>query len=234
MAEAVQVSRRLRRLIAACDGTWNSTDRQTHTTKVVRLARSIRSCTSDGISQIVYYHPGVGTGNVLDHWVGGGVGVGLSQIVRSVYAWFVDNYQDGDEIFLFGFSRGAYTARSVAGVMAHVGLLRKHDMENFNEVWAYYRLPTAIRDKEELEFLANFPDRIPRDQLRIKCIGVWDTVGSLGIPGSRFCQKDYAFHDTVLGQVSNAHTRRSRSTNIANRSPLPSGRPTRVLASIKL
>ena len=111
MAEAVQVSRRLRRLIAACDGTWNSTDRQTHTTKVVRLARSIRSCTSDGISQIVYYHPGVGTGNVLDHWVGGGVGVGLSQIVRSVYAWFVDNYQDGDEIFLFGFSRGLHRAK---------------------------------------------------------------------------------------------------------------------------
>jgi len=53
MAEAVQVSRRLRRLIAACDGTWNSTDRQTHTTNGVRLARSIRSCTSDGISQIV-------------------------------------------------------------------------------------------------------------------------------------------------------------------------------------
>ena len=199
MAEAVQVSRRPRRLIAACDGTWNSTDRQTHTTNVVRLARSIRSCTSDGISQIVYYHTGVGTGNVLDHWLGGGVGVGLSQIVRSVYAWFVDNYQDGDEIFLFGFSRGAYTARSVAGLMAHVGLLRKRDMENFNEVWAYYRLPTAIRDKEELEFLANFSDRIPRDQLRIKCIGVWDTVGSLGIPGSRFCQKDYAFHNAVLG-----------------------------------
>jgi hypothetical protein len=61
-----------RRLIACCDGTWNTPDRQGHTTNVVRLVRSIRSCAQDGISQIVFYHPGVGTGNVLDKWLGGG------------------------------------------------------------------------------------------------------------------------------------------------------------------
>jgi uncharacterized protein (DUF2235 family) len=59
---------------------------------VVRLVRSIRSCTAEGISQIVFYHPGVGTGNVLDKWVGGGTGRRLSENVRSAYAWFVDNY----------------------------------------------------------------------------------------------------------------------------------------------
>jgi len=62
--------------------------------------RSIRACTEDGISQIVYYHPGVGTGDFVDRWIGGGTGIGLSENVRSVYAWLLDNYQDCDEIDL--------------------------------------------------------------------------------------------------------------------------------------
>ena len=188
-----------RRLVVCCDGTWNKPDREGHTTNVVRLARAIRPVSGGGVTQIVYYHPGVGTGNFVDRWIGGGTGIGLSEHVRSAYAFIVDNYRDGDEIFLFGFSRGAYTARSVAGVIAHVGLLRKHHMENFDEVWDYYRLPTAERDKEESEFLSNFPDRVPRDRITIKCIGVWDTVGALGIPNSHFCQREYQFHDTTLG-----------------------------------
>jgi hypothetical protein len=198
MASAGDTDPARRRLIACCDGTWNTRDRHGHTTNVVRLVRSIRSCSTDGISQIVYYHPGVGTGNIVDHWIGGGTGIGLSENVRSAYAFFVDNYQDGDEIFLFGFSRGAYTARSVAGMLAHVGLLRKHHMENFEEVWDYYRQPKRRRDREETTFLANFADRAPRDELVIRCIGVWDTVGALGIPGSHFCQTAYQFHDTNL------------------------------------
>jgi hypothetical protein len=188
-----------RRLVACCDGTWNTPDRLGHTTNVVRLVRAIRSRTRDGINQVVYYHPGVGTGNVLDRWMGGGTGVGLSENVRSAYAWFVNNYHDGDEIFLFGFSRGAYTARSVAGLMGHVGLLRKHHMENFDEVWDYYRQPESVREREERQFLANFPGRVTREELRIRCIGVWDTVGALGIPHSHFCQREYQFHDTTLG-----------------------------------
>jgi len=200
LASAVNESTRIgRRLIGCCDGTWNAPDRYGHTTNVVRLVRAIKSYSDQGISQIVYYHPGVGTGNALDHWIGGATGIGLSENVRSAYAFFVDNYQDGDEIFLFGFSRGAYTARSVAGMMAHIGLLRKHHMENFDEVWDYYRLPEEERDKKEAKFLGKFPDRVTRTELTIRCIGVWDTVGALGIPNSRFCQKEFRFHDTNLG-----------------------------------
>ena len=110
-----------RRLIVCCDGTWNTPDRYGHTTNVVRLVRSIRSFSTEGVSQILYYHPGVGTGNIVDHWVGGGTGVGLSENVRSAYAFFVDYYRDGDEIFLFGFSRGAYTARASPGCSATSG-----------------------------------------------------------------------------------------------------------------
>jgi len=188
-----------KRLIACLDGTWARADNPASLTNVVRLARAVRPMSSEGLAQIVYYHPGVGTGNVVDHWIGGGTGVGLSDNVKSAYAFFVDNYLDGDEIFLFGFSRGAYTARSVAGLIAHVGLLRKRDMVNFDEVWDYYRLPTAERDKEEQDFLANFPDRVPAEAITIRCIGVWDTVGALGIPDNHVCQSAYRFHDTNLG-----------------------------------
>ncbi len=188
-----------RRLVVCGDGTWNKPDRQEHTTNVVRLVRAILPQTTDRRAQIVYYHPGVGTGNFLDRWAGGAAGIGLSENVRSAYAFLVDNYRVGDEILLFGFSRGAYTVRSVAGLIGHVGLLRKRDMANFEEVWDYYRQPTATRDREEIAFLANFPDRVKREELRIKCIGVWDTVGSLGIPHQHFCRSAYQFHDTNLG-----------------------------------
>lgn len=199
MAPPREIGPAKRRLVVCCDGTWNTPDRYGHTTNVVRLVRSIRSRSAEGISQILYYHPGVGTGNIVDHWIGGGTGIGLSENVRSAYAFFVDNYQDGDEIFLFGFSRGAYTARSVAGMLAHVGLLRKHHMENFDAVWDYYRQPEEQRNLEEATFLGHFPDRVHREQLVTRCIGVWDTVGALGIPGSHFCQTAYQFHDTNLG-----------------------------------
>jgi hypothetical protein len=86
----------------------------------------------------------------------------------------------------------------VAGLIAHVGILRKHHMENFEEVWDYYRQPEPIRKHQETTFLANFPDRVTRDQVDIKYIGVWDTVGSLGIPRSHFCLREYQFHDTTL------------------------------------
>jgi uncharacterized protein (DUF2235 family) len=188
-----------RRLIACCDGTWNKPDSYSGSTNVIRLARAIKPRSADGISQIVYYHSGVGTGNFVDHLIGGGTGIGLSANVRSTYAFFVDNYHDGDEIFLFGFSRGAYTARSVAGMMGHVGIVRKRDMNNFDPLWDYYRLPVKERQRHEQTFLADFRDRVPGEQVTIRCIAVWDTVGSLGIPDSRFCQTAYSFHDTALG-----------------------------------
>jgi hypothetical protein len=72
-------------------------------------------------------------------------------------------------------------------------------MENFEEVWAYYRLPEKVREREEEAFLANFPDRVRREDVTIRCIGVFDTVGSLGIPHSGFCRSQYQFHDVILG-----------------------------------
>jgi Uncharacterized alpha/beta hydrolase domain (DUF2235) len=192
-----------RRLIICCDGTWNWPAPQRET-NVVRLVRSIAPETMVAgaeVAQIVHYHQGVGTGNFIDRLVGGGVGIGLSASVKACYGFLVDNYRLGDEIFLFGFSRGAYVVRSLSGMIGAVGLLRKQDMARFSEAWNWYWQDPAARNQDVLEGIA--PQR--HKGVEIECIGVFDTVGALGIPGSRFCRDAFAFHETQLGpHVRNA------------------------------
>lgn len=139
----------MRRLIICCDGTWNRADWEGGTaTNVIRIARAIKSVgisrdtAKSEIPQIVYYHAGVGTGNRQDRILGGALGLGLSKNVRDTYAFLVNNYAPGDEIFLFGFSRGAFTARTLGGMIGSIGLLRKEQMGAFLDAWAYHRLPT--------------------------------------------------------------------------------------------
>jgi len=194
-----------KRLIVCCDGTWNDTDSGDSFTNVARLGWAIAAKDTRGpeeIPQIVYYHSGVGTGDAFDRALGGGAGVGLSRNVRDAYAFLANNYCDGDEVFLFGFSRGAYTARSIGGVIGYAGLLHKKDMDRFAVLWEGYRL----RGKQgQVDPRPQFPDR--HSPVRIKCIGVWDTVGSLGIPGNvdQAFTSFYEFHDTGLGaHVDNA------------------------------
>ena len=194
-----------KRLIVCCDGTWNDADSGSDFTNVARLAWAILPLETRGgneIPQIVYYHCGVGSGDLIERAVGGGVGMGLSRNVRDAYAFIADNYCDGDEIFLFGFSRGAYTARSIGGLIGYAGLLPKRDMDRFASLWVSYRL----RGKQgHVDILDQFPRR--HFPVKIKCVGVWDTVGALGIPGhlDRVFTSFYEFHDTGLGShVENA------------------------------
>jgi uncharacterized protein (DUF2235 family) len=192
-----------RRLVILCDGTWDSADRGGAASNVVRLARTIKPVAEDGTSQIVYYHPGVGTGNGLDRLIGGGTGVGLARNVRDAYAFLVNNFQAQDEIFLFGFSRGAYTARSLAGLIGTIGLLPKQSMGDFLDAWAYYKLTREQRRPYETTFEQRFRGR--RSDVPVKCLGVWDTVGSLGIPTDGLfgwlhpCRSVYQFLDVELG-----------------------------------
>lgn len=184
-----------RRLIICCDGTWNWPESRRET-NVVRMVRALKP-DDNGTAQIIHYHEGVGTGNFIDRLVGGGAGVGLSASVKACYGFLVDNYQVGDEIFLFGFSRGAFVVRSLAGVIGEVGMMRKDEMRSFADVWKWYCLGKDARRKRMGDLTALAPNRMhPVD---IECVGVWDTVGALGIPGTRFCAKTYAFHDTSLG-----------------------------------
>src|SRR4051812_28025598 len=115
------------------------------------MLRCIARQAEDGTSQIVRYHPGVGTGNPLDHMLGGAMGIGLAPAIRDVYAFLVNNYVPGDEIFLFGFSRGAFTARSIAGLIGAIGLLHPTEMGRFTDAWCWSQVPGERRDLEALD-----------------------------------------------------------------------------------
>jgi uncharacterized protein (DUF2235 family) len=189
-----------KRLIVCCDGTWNDADSGAGYTNVSRLAWAISPTdTRNGadIAQIVFYQSGVGSeGDVVSKIKGGGLGLGLSHNVRDAYTFICHNYCAGDELFLFGFSRGAYTARSVAGLIGYAGLIGKRDLDRFFELWDGYR---TVKKVNNVDPRPKFAGR--HENVMIKCIGVWDTVGSLGVPGNiDFLFKDYyAFHDTDLG-----------------------------------
>jgi uncharacterized protein (DUF2235 family) len=123
-----------RKLIVCCDGMWNRRDAPGAATSAAKMARALRPFDDSGISQLIYYHPGIGTGNRVDHFLGGVFGIGLSGNLQSEYAFLADNFNYGDQIFLFGFSRGAYTLRSLAGLIGLVGLMQMADMDYFPQV----------------------------------------------------------------------------------------------------
>jgi len=190
-----------KRLVVCCDGTWNDTDSEEDLTNVSRLAWAVQPVdTRNGkdVAQIVFYQSGVGSeGDILDKIKGGGLGVGLSRNVRDAYTFICNNYCAGDEIFLFGFSRGAYTARSIAGLIGWAGLIGKHDLDRFMKLWDSYR--TRKKDGH-VDRRPSFASR--QENVSIACIGVWDTVGALGIPGNlgSLFRHYYEFHDAELGE----------------------------------
>jgi uncharacterized protein (DUF2235 family) len=164
-----------------------------------------------GTEQIVYYQQGVGTSSsLLERLRGGAFGDGLMENVREAYGFIVHNWTEGDEIYLFGFSRGAYTARSVAGLISRFGLLTKRGMDKFGDVIAAYEDPDLDQHPERLQNIDGAERQLPNP--RITFIGVWDTVGILGIPDAYFLgfklqglswligqsNKKYQFHDTTL------------------------------------
>src|SRR2546429_519374 len=102
-------------------------------TNVTRIARSVAKYDSAGNTQISFYQSGIGTNDILDKYVGGASGLGLSEHIREAYHFIASNYdqQAGDEIFLVGFSRGSFTARSIAAFINDVGLITPLGMRYF-------------------------------------------------------------------------------------------------------
>ncbi|KUE79640.1 DUF2235 domain-containing protein [Aeromonas schubertii] len=188
-----------RKLIVCCDGTWNSADNKDEgvpaPTNVFKLFNAL--CCDD--SQLTRYQSGVGSGGLMDKVLGGAVGYGLSEDIRDCYQWLATHYREGDEIFLFGFSRGAFTARSLGGMIGRFGLVRFHADEGRGKVVErIYR--QGYREGRSLGDLDFHPN-----STAIRFIGVWDTVGALGIPDDKgvlnlFDNPDnYRFHDVKLG-----------------------------------
>ena len=187
-----------KRLVVCLDGTWNTPDDKLNPTNVVKIMRAIRHTSDDGTKQITFYDKGVGTGGPIDRIRGGTFGRGLGDNVRDGYRFLANNYERGDEIYIFGFSRGAFTARSLAGFIGACGLLTKDTMGKLMRAWNLYRTPEMKRDEDEVRAIRE----LARSDLPIKCVGVWDTVGALGIPVERLKwinRGNYQFHDTTLG-----------------------------------
>ncbi|GAA0985315.1 hypothetical protein ENKNEFLB_02434 [Nocardioides aquaticus] len=187
------------RLVVCCDGTWN-TARKAAPTNVVRLHRALAAHGPDGVAQRGHYVEGVGT-RPLERLVGGVFGLGLSANVQDAYAFLVEHFEPGDELFLVGFSRGAYTARSLAGLVRNVGVLRREHADRQDEAYALYRDRAEHPSGEvSTEFRARFSH-----ESRVRAVGVWDTVGALGIPlgrleAVRWVNRRWRFHDTALSR----------------------------------
>lgn len=193
-----------KRIVICSDGTWNTPDQKDEgdfrPTNVVKMARAIAPVDKHGKVQIVFYDQGVGTGPGLDRLTGGAFGHGLEKNIQDAYRFLMHNYEKDDEIFFFGFSRGAYTVRSTAGLIRNSGLLKKIYADKFQKAYELYRSNEIHPDSDEAkEFRRKFSIEII-----IKFIGVWDTVGALGIPlrGLRwFTRKKYQFHDVELSKI---------------------------------
>jgi len=180
----------VRNLIVCCDGTWNE-ETSDEDTNVEVVSKAL--VTND--RQLVKYLRGVGaTGHRAEDLFQGGTGTGISDQIMDGYSWLADNYQEGDRIFLFGFSRGAYAARSIAGWISNCGLLLGANVDAIADHYGVYKTRAEKRSPSKSAQVAT---------PLIHFLGAWDTVGALGIPvfGMQFnvrCLWDNSFHDLSL------------------------------------
>ncbi|TVY83472.1 Uncharacterized protein LSUE1_G002421 [Lachnellula suecica] len=179
-------------------------------TNVTRIVRAVKHKDAAGIPQIVFYQRGIGAnGDVEDKELGGLTGAGLSEHVREAYGFLANNFNPEsqtdinnastpmDEIVLLGFSRGAFTARAIASLISDIGLLTRIGMESFWGIFGDW-MKQNIKGRESEWYESQYNIKIPftdpsyrqsliengltRWPIPIRAVGVWDTVGALGIP----------------------------------------------------
>lgn len=154
---------------------------------------------------MIFYDKGIGSeGDANDRMMGGLMGAGIDINIRQLYTFLAVNYIPGDEIYLFGFSRGAYTVRSLAGYMHTAGLVTHSEIEYVHEGYQMYRRKVSSTSKEAVNFRAKHGPQVP-----ITLLACFDTVGALGIPTNldwmKVSKHMFEFHDTKLNdQILNA------------------------------
>lgn len=204
-----------KRIVLCADGTWNEPEKNDPNTgrplptNVLKVARAVKPKSTEGVDQVVYYHYGVGTAGGLDEFTGGAFGKGIEENVRQLYRFLIYNYEPGDELYFFGFSRGAFTVRTLAGFMNKVGLVRKEDEYYMPQFYKLYENNVRVNSPEWLDAFARMNNiHKVRDCPDIRFIGVWDTVGALGAPGvlgQLFNKDKYRYHDIGLNpSIKNA------------------------------
>lgn len=215
----------MKRLVFCFDGSWNRLDTP-HPTNVVLTAESVLPVAGDGVTQVTFYDEGVGSGEG-EAFAGGVFGAGLVKNLDDGYRFLIFNYAPGDDIYVFGFSRGAYTARSFVGLLNTCGILHRQHARRAQQAIALYkrRNKSEAFQAEVLQFRADYSYQISvsaeeenwraehvagyeagaRPLLSVKYLGVWDTVGSLGIPRyivmADAINRMHQFHDVSLSRI---------------------------------
>ncbi|WP_417565089.1 DUF2235 domain-containing protein [Marinobacter sp.] len=191
----------VKRLVICADGTWNRPEEDLQKdvpTNVLRMARAIRPLAADGQPQHVFYDWGIGS--YYNAVIGGVTGQGIHKNIMDAYRYIVQNFTPGTDIYLFGFSRGAYTVRSLCGLINNCGILKRPDARLIHQAFDHYKKagdawkPSGAKSVE-------FRNAHSHESQEIRFVGAWDTVGALGVPFSLmglFDRKD-EFYDTKLG-----------------------------------
>ncbi|SAL04879.1 hypothetical protein AWB78_07174 [Caballeronia calidae] len=184
------------------DGTWNEPNDRTNAYLLYKLA-------PETDQQETLYVAGVGTQDkglfsLANKFLGGAFGDGLSANIKSGYAWLCQRYKPDAKIYIFGFSRGAYSARSLAGLIRKCGLANDWSPESIDQAYGIYRdKDVGPSDQSVVDFRRQFAREVD-----VAFIGVWDTVGELGIPLDGLpvpgFSSYYKFHDTTLSNSTKA------------------------------
>ena len=188
----------MKNIVIFSDGTCNEGDKgyPTNVNKMYQVVK--RRCKE----QVAFYDPGVGTD--FHKITGAAFGIGISKNIRECYEYLVDYYESGAKIFLFGFSRGAYTVRSLAGMVDKVGVLKRTHRDQANRAFKLYK---KKNNEEEVELFIKkccWQADAENEKPEIFFIGVWDTVSALGIPLlafqslNPFSARWHGFHDPRL------------------------------------
>ena len=189
----------MKKIVFCADGTWNQTSGPKNPSDSDTNVAKLYNALPTTATQSPRYDTGLGTGgNPIQHLLGGAFGEGIETKVREGYTKICQLYSVGDQIFLFGFSRGAFTARSIAGMLAYCGIPVQQTQAAFDDAFSTYRKPLQTLDRAAAR--AALTQQYGNHEVDIEMIGVWDTVGSLGIP-SIFGHIDlsrYSFLDTQL------------------------------------
>ncbi|PCJ28358.1 MAG: hypothetical protein COA97_01645 [Flavobacteriales bacterium] len=197
----------MKRIVICSDGTWNKPEEDLEKdfpTNVLKFSRAIKPIVNDKVVQTVFYDWGIGSYH--SSTAGGAFGQGLDKNIKDCYRFIVHNYEKGDELFFFGFSRGAYTVRSLCGFINNCSILKKENAKMISGAFNLYK---------NSKFKVNHPisvqfrkEHTVSQKIIIKFVGVWDTVGSMGLPTSifGFIKPKNLFYDNKIG--SNIETAR--------------------------
>jgi len=171
----------MKNLVVCFDGTWNVPEQEENgvasPTNVVKLFHSLADKAEDGCEQLKYYHPGVGTEHsAFKKQMGGMFGYGIAMHIKSAYFWLGCNYEPNDRIYLFGFSRGAFTVQSLSALINLRGI---PPLKGVKSADAWKKV-----EREYKKYQKRKSDSTRSGEGNIHFLGLWDMVGALGIPNS--------------------------------------------------